>query len=65
MPLLNGSVLYLRPDEAVQLCLSQRFCGAYLYYAAAEALHEQIGAAAMIKYRITTGAFEQPAITET
>jgi hypothetical protein len=31
---LKESVLYLQPDEAVQLCRSLRFRGAYLYYVA-------------------------------
>ncbi|KAL1581903.1 hypothetical protein WHR41_09480 [Cladosporium halotolerans] len=62
---LKGSVLYIEPDEAIQLCRSLRFRGAYLYYAAAEIQDEQIGAAAIIKYRMTTGAVKQQAIAET
>lgn len=37
-------------DEAVQLCRSLRFRGAYLYYAAAETGEKRIGATAIIKY---------------
>jgi hypothetical protein len=48
---LKESVLYQKPEDAVQLCRSLRFRGAYLYYAAAETGGEQIGAAATIKYR--------------
>jgi hypothetical protein len=33
---LKGSVLHIEPNEAIQLCRSLRFRGAYLYYAAAE-----------------------------
>jgi ribonuclease HI len=62
---LKESVLYLEPDEAVQLCRSLRFRGAYLYYAAAETQDEQIGAAATIKYRMTTGTVKQQAMAET
>jgi ribonuclease HI len=62
---LKESVLYLKPDEAVQLCRSLRFRGAYLYYAAAETGGEQIGAAATIKYRMTTGTVKQQAVAET
>jgi hypothetical protein len=39
--------------------------GAHLYYAAAETHDEQIGAAAIIKYRMTTGTVKQQAIAET
>ena len=62
---LKGSVLYLKPNEAVQLCRSLRFRGAYLYYAAAETQDERVGAAATIKYRMTTGIVKQQAIAET
>ena len=62
---LKGSVLYLKADEAVQLCRSLRIRGAYLYYAAAETQDEQIGAAATIKYRMTTGMVKQQAIADT
>jgi ribonuclease HI len=62
---LKGSVLYLEPAEAVQLCRSLRFRGAYLYYAAAEMQDERVGAAATIKYRMTTGTVKQQAIAET
>ena len=55
----------MEPDEAVQLCRSLRFRGAYLYYAAAEVQDEQIGAATTIKYRMTTGRVKQRAIAET
>jgi ribonuclease HI len=57
-------VLYLEADEAVQLCRSLRFRGAYLYYTAAETQDEQIGAAATIKYRMTTGTVKQQAMAE-
>jgi hypothetical protein len=62
---LKESVLYLEADEAVQLCRSLRFRGAYLYYAAAETRDEQFGAAAIIKYRMTTGTVKQQAMAET
>jgi ribonuclease HI len=62
---LKDSVLYLEPDGAVQLCRSLRFRGVYLYYAAAETENEQIGAAATIKYRMTTGTVKQQAIAKT
>jgi ribonuclease HI len=62
---LKGSVLYLKPGEAVQLCRSLRFRGAYLYYAAAEIQDERVAAAATIKYRMTTGIVKQQAIAET
>jgi ribonuclease HI len=68
MPLwqtLKGLVLYLKHDEAVQICRSLRFRGAYLYYAAAEIQDERVGAAATIKYRMTTGIVKQQAIAET
>jgi hypothetical protein len=58
---LQGSVLYLEPTETVQLCRSHRFRGAYLYYAAAEIQDERVGAAAIIKYRTTTGTLKQRA----
>ena len=61
---LKDSVLYLEPNEAIQLCRSLRFRGAYLYYAAAETQDEHIGAAAIIKYRMTTGTVKQQAIAE-
>jgi ribonuclease HI len=58
-------VLYLEPAEAVQLCRSLRFRGTYLYHAAAEIQDKQVGAAAIIKYRMTTGTVKQQAIAET
>lgn len=61
---LQESVIYLDPGEAVQLCRSLRFRGAYLYYAAAETQNESTGAAAIIKYRMTTGTVKQQAIAE-
>jgi ribonuclease HI len=61
---LKESVMYLEPNEAIQLCRSLRFRGAYLYYAAAETQDEQLGAAAIIKYRMTTGTAKQQAIVE-
>lgn len=63
--MLRESVMYPKPEEAVQLCRSRRFRGVYLYYAAAEAEGEQIGAAATIKYRMTTGTVKQQAIADT
>ncbi|GAB7336447.1 hypothetical protein MBLNU13_g09741t1 [Cladosporium sp. NU13] len=62
---LKESVLYLEPDEAVQLCRSLRFRGAYLYYAAAETQDELRGAATIIKYHMTTGTLKQQAMAET
>jgi len=44
-----GAVSYLKPEEAVQLCRSLRFRGAYLYDAAAETRDELIGVTAIIK----------------
>ena len=52
------------PEDAVQLCRSLRFRGAYLYYAAAETQDELIGAAAIVKYRGTTGTVKQQAMAE-
>jgi ribonuclease HI len=57
--------MYLEPAEAVQLCRSLRFRGAYLYYAAAATQDGQYDAAAIIKYRMTTGTVKQQAIAET
>lgn len=56
-PSQNSSRLstVLGTAEAVQLCRVLRFRGAYPYYAAAETQDEQIGAAAITKYRMTTG----------
>ncbi len=48
----------------MQLCRSLRFRGAYLYYAAAQTQDEQIGAAAIIKYRMSTGTVKQQAMAE-
>ena len=48
----------------MQLCRSLRFRGAYLYYAATETQEEQIGAAAVIKYWMTTSTVKQRAIAE-
>jgi len=62
---LKGSVLYLKPAEAVQLRRSLRFRGAYLYYAAAEMQDERVGAAATVKYLITSGTVKQQMIAET
>ncbi|OQN95262.1 hypothetical protein B0A48_18586 [Cryoendolithus antarcticus] len=50
---------------AVQLCRYLPFQGTYLYYAAVETQHGQCGAAAIIKYRMTTGMVKHPAIVET
>lgn len=52
---LKESVLYLKLEDAVQLCQSLRFRSADLYYAAAETREELISAATIIKYRMTTG----------
>jgi ribonuclease HI len=62
---LKGSVLLIERNEAVQLCRSLHFRGTYLYHAAAEIQDEQVGAAAIIKYRMTTGTVKQQAIAET
>jgi hypothetical protein len=62
---LEGSALHLEPDQAVQLCRSLRYRGAYVYYAAADTQDEQVGAAAIIKYRMTTSMVKQQAIAET
>lgn len=62
---LTGSVTYLEPAEAVQLCRSLRFRGAYLYYAAAATQDGQCGAAATIKYRMTNGTVNRQAMAET
>lgn len=62
---LKGSVMCLEPAEAVQLCRSLRFRGAYLYYAAAATQDGRCGAAVTIKYRMTTGMVQQQAIAET
>jgi len=51
--------LYPEPEDAVQLCRSLRFRGAYLYYVASETQDELIGATPIIKYRMTTGAVKQ------
>lgn len=50
----RGSELYLEPKEVVQLCRSLRFLGAYLYYAAAEPRNDRIGAAAIIKSKLSS-----------
>jgi hypothetical protein len=55
----------LEPDEAVQLCMSLRYCGAYLYYAVTETQDEQVGAASTIKYWMMTGTVKQQAVAET
>jgi hypothetical protein len=57
--------MYLEPAEAVSLCRSLRFRGAYLYYATAAKQDGQYGAAAIVKYRMTTGTVKQQAIAET
>jgi len=49
----------------VHLCRSVHFRGACLYYAAAGMRHGQFGAAAMVKYRITTDTVRKQAIAET
>lgn len=61
---LKGSVIFMDPAEAVQLCRSLRFRGAYLYYAASERQDEQVVAAAIIKYRMTTGMVKQQAMAK-
>jgi hypothetical protein len=58
-------VLYLKPDEAVQLCRSLRFRGAVLCYTAVKIQDEQVDAAAIIKYRMLTGTVKQQGIAET
>jgi hypothetical protein len=62
---LEESALHLEPNEAVQLCRSLRYRGAYVYYAAADTQDEQVGAAASIKYRTMTSTVKQQAIAET
>ena len=62
---LKELVLYLEPKDAVQRCQSLRFRGAYLYYAAAETRDEQVAAADIIKYRMTTDTVKRQAIPET
>ena len=49
-------------EEAVLLCRSLRFRGAYIYYAGTAVQGKRVGAAAIIKYRMTTGVVRQEAI---
>lgn len=53
---------YMGADEAVQLCRSLRFRGAYLYYAATEMDGRRVSAAAIIKYRMVTGIVKHQVI---
>jgi hypothetical protein len=62
---LKESASYPNPDDAVQLYRSLRFRGAYLYHVFVETRGEQFGAAATIKYRMTTGTIDKQAIAVT
>lgn len=59
---LQRSVRWTDEDEAVLLCRSLRFRGAYIYYAAGVGQNKRVGAAAIIKYRMTTGVVQQETI---
>jgi ribonuclease HI len=62
---MRGAVRFLEGEEAVLLCRSLRFRGAYIYYAAGAAGEKHVGAAAIIKYRMTTGVIRQEIIGST
>jgi hypothetical protein len=59
---MNRAVRVMEGEQAMLLCRSLRLRGAYIYYAAGATGNKRVGAAAVIKYRMTTGVIRQETI---